>query len=825
MAATVNPGVLEGIVNGLKSIGYGPQLIAEPYSFTDWFAHGEVVHVEAAAFGQTPWDYDTACVGIVRSRGYSGKALINRCRALGAPFVLEIDGAGVNEWAVARKKDNHQLVCTYQATELGRLFENRAPFWKPEELLREKNIGQFTSIQGGLFDGLVPELEEKIQAKLDPLLTNTLTATSEAYKSSTASINCEPNDLFKLIFWLLTAKVFHDRSVTGFESLGPDADACLDAVSEHYATPHLPRPLNKIAREVAANRIWDSLDFRNLSVEVLAQIWSTTLVDKKTRESLGIHRTPRSIVKYLTDLVSFDHSGDEELIILEPCCGSSAFLIGAMNRLRKQLYFSFPPDKRHNYFVRLLAGIEQDPFSTEISFLALTLADFPNPNGWNITQGNVFDLEPLRERLTQAGVVLCNPPFGEFNKDEREKYDTRSHRKPAELLHRILDHLHPRGVLGFVLPRAFVDGSSYADIRTRLAKRFEKLDITILPDRAFPSSDSEIALLAATNPIPHRVSRVINKRVNDDQEAWIRFQLTHTISSENNRTLTAVEARSGVAVPEFQEVWDFMLDFPTLSEVALLHRGIEWKQPLTKNRIETGYRSKVVRTDRFPDSHVGIAPRTSFNVFEVPRTFYLDVSQENMRGNAYQLPWNEPKVIVNKATKSRGHWRIAALPDTLGITCYQTYTAVWPTSAYDEWVLAAILNSPVANIFVCTREGKRDIRVKTLRQIPIPILTASQSAEIGALVKRYQYSVKIEDWGEAAHTLMKIDAGVLDGYRMPPRLEREILDFFRGHNRITPFKFPPYFADDFDMYFNLSDYLSDDFRLSTAGELARRMAL
>ena len=540
---------------------------------------------------------------------------------------------------------------------------------------------------------------------------------------------------------------------------------------------------------------------------------------------MGIHRTPRSIVKYLTDLVSFDALRNEELVVLEPCCGSSAFLIGAMNKLRTQQYFSFPPDKRHNYFARILSGIEQDPFSTEISFLALTLADFPNPSGWNITRGNVFDIEPLKERLTQAGVVLCNPPFGQFSQEERRLYGTRSHRKPAELLHRILDHLHPRGVLGFVLPRAFVDGSSYADIRSRLVKRFEKLDITILPDKAFPSSDSEIALLAATNPIPHRVSRVINKRVNDDKAAWLCFQLTNTVSSKSDRQFTAVEARSSVAVPEFQEVWDFMLDFPTLGEVALLHRGIEWKQPLTRNRVETGYRSKLVRTDRFPSSHLGIAPRTSFNVFEVPETFYLDISEKNMRSNAYQLPWSHPKAIVNKATKSRGPWRMAALADTRGITCYQTYTAVWPKSDYDEWVLAAILNSPVANIYVSTREGKRDIRVKTLRQIPIPVLTASQTADIRVLVKRYQHSVKVKDWDSAADILVRIDAGVLDGYRMPARLERKILDFFRGYNRITPFSFPPYFAEDFDMYFNLSDYISDDFRLSTAGELAKRMIL
>ena len=824
MAATENMSILEGVVAGLRSIGYGPQLIAEPYSFPDWFAHGEVVRVDAAAFGQTPWDYDTACVGVVRNNGYSGEALINRCRALGAPVVLEIDGVGVNEWAVARKVGEHQLVATYQANAIDRLFKDRAPVWKPEQLLREKSIGQFSWIQGGLFDGLVPELEEHIQAKLDPLLTNTLTATREAYKSSSGSSSYNSAELFKLVFWLLTAKVFHDRGVSRFRSIGPDGDACLEAVSEHYATPRPPRLLNQAARAVAVNRIWNSLDFRNLSVEVLAQIWSTTLVDETTRETLGIHRTPRSIVKYLVDLVPFDHSGDEELTILDPCCGSAVFLIGAMNKLKKQLPFSLAPRDRHHYFVRRLSGIEQDPFSSEISSLTLTLADFPNPNGWNVVQGNVFVPELLRERASRAGAVLCNPPFGKFKPQERDRYGTRSPRKPAELLHRILDHLHPKGVLGFVLPRAFVDGSNYADVRTRLAERFDTLDVTILPDKAFLSADAEIALLVATNPIPHRVCRIVNKRVNDDNKAWPRFQLVRAVSSQDVRNITSVEARKSVAVPELQEVWEFMLDFPILSEVASLHRGIEWKEPLTKNRVETGYRSTAVRKSGFPHSHIGIAPRTSFNVFEVPEMHYLDVKEQNMRGNAYRLPWNKPKAIVNKSTKSRGRWRMAALPDTLGVTCYQTYTAIWPTSNYDEWVLAAILNSPVANVFVSTREGKRDIRVRTLQQIPVPNLTARQSEQIRVLVRKYQRSVRIEDWDGATHLLMEIDAVVLDGYRMPARLERQLLEFFRGYERATPFEFPPYFEDDFDIYFNLSDYLSDDFRLATAGELTKRMS-
>ena len=809
------------VVTGLKSIGYGPELIAEPYAFPDWFAGGDEVRVDAAIFSHTPWDYESACMAVVRRNGYCGQALVDRCRALGAPFVLELADSGVIEWAVSRKEGKHQVIERYSPQAIERLFQDRSDVWKPDSLLRDKNIGEFQWIQAGLFDGLVPELEDHIQAKLDPLLTNTLSATSEAYREQVGGGNSAV-DLFKLVFWLLTAKVFHDRRVPGFKSLGPDADACLSAVSRHYAR-EFPLLLNKAARSVAVKKIWSSLDFRNLSVEVLAQIWSTTLVDVNTKQRLGIHRTPRSIVKYIVDRIPFESTGDEGLAVLEPCCGSAGFLIGAMSRLRRRL-FEFSPRERHRYFVKHLSGIEEDPFSAEISFLALTLADFPNPNGWDVVQGDVFADEPLRDRVSRAGVVLCNPPFGEFTPKERKEYRSRSHRKPAELLHRILDNLHPRGVLGFVLPRAFVDGSAYSDVRARLSERFESLDITILPDKAFPSADSESALLVATNPVPHRECRIINNRVNDDGDAWARFELLHTVSSENTRMLTAEQARTSVVVPELQEVWEFMLDFPRLGDVAELHRGIEWDHPLTKNGRETGYRSEVIHEKRRPNTLLGVPPRTSFNVFEVPSLRYLDVSPDKMRGHAYELQWTEAKAIVNKTTRSRGRWRLAAFPATAGVACYQTYTGIWPTGQYDEFVLAAIINSPVANAFVATREGKTDIKVRTLRQIPVPNLTPSQAQRIQALVGEYQRTVAPLAPSDASRLLMEIDAVILDGYSLPARLEVQLLEFFSGYERSTPFEFPPYFPADLDVYFNLSDYLSPDFQLATSGELLKRMS-
>ena len=78
---------------GLRDLGYDGPLLKENYGFRDWFSpQFEERQVAAAAFGQTPISSDSACIGVVRSDGVRGSTLVNRCRALGAPVILEVDG-------------------------------------------------------------------------------------------------------------------------------------------------------------------------------------------------------------------------------------------------------------------------------------------------------------------------------------------------------------------------------------------------------------------------------------------------------------------------------------------------------------------------------------------------------------------------------------------------------------------------------------------------------------------------------------------------------------------------------------------------------------
>ena len=140
--------------------------------------------------------------------------------------------------------------------------------------------------------------------------------------------------------------------------------------------------------------------------------------------------------------------------------------------------------------------------------------------------------------------------------------------------------------------------------------------------------------------------------------------------------------------------------------------------------------------------------------------------------------------------------------------------------------MSAVLNSPVANAFVAVREGKTDVTIETLRSIPVPRFTGSQATRVRELISHYQAATTLHGgtWDALSEQLLKeIDAAVLDAYRLPPRVERELLEFFRGHKRPTRHPFGEYIPKDCDFAFSLSRFLAPNHGGLTAKDLLSRM--
>src|SRR5690606_32523053 len=113
--------------------------------------------------------------------------------------------------------------------------------------------------------------------------------------------------------------------------------------------------------------------------------------------------------------------------------------------------------------------------------------------------------------------------------------------------------------------------------------------------------------------------------------------------------------------------------------------------------------------------------------FECPKPRYLLTKKAAITGKRDEYPWSFPKVAMNAARiSSQGYWCVAAFADDTGLITSQRFQNIWPAGYWTTNCLAAVINGPIANLYLAFHENKRDIHVKTIRKIPLPILTARE---------------------------------------------------------------------------------------------------
>lgn len=791
--------------------GYSSDLIAESYRFNDWFDPLlPEREAQVALFGHTPHSYDNACFSLLLANGEHGRDLVTNFRALGAPQAFEIRDDVIVQWKVGAEREAIVPLHSFSLNEVPGVVEEHAAQWSPDAILRAKNIAfELGPRQIDLIDlGLLPALETHVREKLDRRLR-------EALQGAQNALCRNDHELFQLVFRFLTAKILHDRGVEGFDSLTIDnIDAVLDQVARHYG--ELPVAIgDPRVKEEVASRLWQGPSLQNLSVEVLAYIYENTLVDHISRRRLGTHSTPAPIARYIVHRLPFDKFAPTARRVLEPCSGHGIFLVAALARLRELLPADMAPSARHRYFARMLQGFELDTFALEVSKLCLVLADLPNHNGWQLYQEDVFQSRRMLRELRHSRIVLCNPPFEDFTVSERTTYPSvNTVHKPVEILNRVLEHAHADAVLGFVMPRRFIDGHGYRHVREKLARRYRNVEVIALPDRMFHKSDLETALLIAQDPTKRRAQltlsfgEVYDKDRDEFLSRWVLSRREQAVRSE-------CELTQSMALPLFREVWERLARLPTLGDVADIHRGIEWQSPFDEaryisSRAKRGFRRGLLNVT---DDFAGFIP---------PHSIFLSALPKDRRGRAFDLPWDKPKVVANAARLSRGMWRLAAFSDVDGLMCSQRFHALWPKEA--NWLkpIEALLNSPLANAFVRSFEGSSSIRSSTLKRLPVPRLSPSDTDRLGTIVDELRRHLDSRDtlsinravWERQAQVLVsQIDAEILRYYDLPPRLEKALLASFQGEQRRVPFPFAGYYKAGFAPQLPLWMLISPEFEL------------
>lgn len=749
-----------------------------------------VREVDAAAFWDGPASYRTAALGVVRTAANeTARETVEATRSLGAPFLVVIEGDEASMWTYTASG----------ATQLGRtatsewqtLLADRTKFGPgPIRQLKALQVREDATCTGLLFDPrTLYAIQSNTQLALDDMLTQFLSHfDGEKVATGQLSLQTHYEVLFPLVFRLLAGKILIDREDSRVASV--DADDPLQIVTTVESLYSLPAQQlqwtkTRVAQLADAWRtLREGLYVRNVAADDLAFVYENTLITPETRKAFGTHSTPYSAADYVIRSLQLpEGNATAQLRVYEPFAGACVFLTATLRRFKELLPQSWSVAKVHAHLVSHFAASEIDPFACEIARLALILADYPNHNGWRIVREDLFKSDCLAERISQCDVLLCNPPFEDFDKP----LSGLSVHKPVALLDAIVKT--PPSFVGVVMPSGFSSHKVYREHIRRICEIYGDVEVMQLPEGVFrhASIGAEILIAQCRRDEDARRSAVLDEttlRKSVVRRAdWPRFTQTLQTSSSDRVQVNPRTSPGLVALRPLRRIWDYFAEFPVLGSVAELHRGLEW----------TTDQSKASRPKAAPGFRRGLhRSGESLAQFEVKQVVYLDARASNLRGGAINYPWAAPKLIANAIRTSRGPWRLAATVDMNGLLVSQQFYGIWLRKSQGASLslleLCAILNSPVANAFSFAHDEQKHLRKETLQRLPLP--SARISREVGSLIGEYVSACEGDDGPlfssrpkSAQDLLMEIDALVLRAYDLPPRLERELLRFMGDEQR------------------------------------------
>lgn len=756
--------------------------------------------VDAAAFVEGPASYRTAALGVVRvAANETALQAAEATRSLGAPFLVVIEDSEASMW-------------TYTSTGVSKLDSAPASQWQTLLVDRAKlgpgPIRQLKTLQvrgpepttAMLFDPhMLYGIQANTQLALNDMLAQFLSHfDGQRIETGQLSLQVHYEMLFPLVFRLLAGKILIDREDVQVASI--DADDPLQVVATIETLYSLaPQRLRwTAARTAQLKAAWldlrEGLYVRNVAADDLAFVYENTLITSEARKAFGTHSTPYSVADYVIRSLQLPEStAATKLRVYEPFAGACVFLTASLRRFKELLPQNWSVRKTHEHLVSHFVASEIDPFACEIARLALILADYPNHNGWRITREDLFDSERLVERVSQCDVLLCNPPFEDFEKPVAGL----SVHKPVVLLDAIVNA--PPAFVGIVMPSGLSTHKVYREHIRRICELYEDVEIMQLPEGIFrhASVGAEV-LIAQCRRIGDAKCETTHREITVRKSVvwradWLRFTQTLQTSSSDVAQVDPHTSPGLVGLRPLRRLWECLRESPTLGDIAELHRGLEWLED----------QSAASRSTAAPGFRIGLhRSRDSLSQFEVTGTVYLDTRPSKLRGGAIKYPWSSPKLICNAIRTSRGPWRLAAAVDTEGLLVSQQFFGIWLRESEEQSLslaeLCAILNSPVANAFSFAHDGQKHLRIETMQQLPLP--RARLLREVESLVAEYVATCRAYDDGplfasrrkSAGDLLLEIDALILRAYDLPPKIERELLRFMSGGPRPCRVEFHGY---------------------------------
>jgi len=260
----------------------------------------------------------------------------------------------------------------------------------------------------------------------------------------------------------------------------------------------------------------DAREQGHLFQDIQGDVYEMLLSEISTAGKNGQFRTPRHIIKLISELVN-PRLGHR---ICDPACGTAGFLLDAYHYIVTQLAKqkakqgqTFAPDE--DGFVRTsvsgqltqdakdileqsLYGFDFDSTMVRLALMNLMMHGIDNPH--------VDYQDTLSKRFTEEGdydIVMANPPFtGSIDKgDINEGLQLNTTKTELLFAERIFTLLKTGGTAGIIIPQGvlFGSGKAFVEARKKLVEEAELKAVISLPSGVFkPYAGVATAILVFT---------------------------------------------------------------------------------------------------------------------------------------------------------------------------------------------------------------------------------------------------------------------------------------------------------------------------------------
>ncbi|MCC6227735.1 MAG: N-6 DNA methylase [Phycisphaerales bacterium] len=801
---------------------------------------------------------DSACIAVVDG-GADPIAAVRSCYELAAPVVW-VRHNGTVEWWI-QKQTTPALFQSTPVDQFAALVRRYKDKLDPIRIFQGRTLAKIDrSKQLDFVDvGLLSLRREEAGKKLHDTVESMIDATLKAMKRTKPSKEAL-RDVFTSVFRMLAGKILKDKGIGDFRDIDlSKPKAVLHAVAAHYDTankkPAAPASGYDVLKDAAA-LLATAGSFAVVSPESLAYVYEHTLVTKELRKKLGIHATPPWLVDYMVWQL-YDWVREipvEDRHVFEPACGHAPFLLSMMRLLRMEM--PGKTDKAvHAYLKDHIHGVEIDDFAREIARLSLTLADIPNPNGWDMQDGDMFASDVLMCEAQRCRILLSNPPYEKFKPADKQRCDDAGFpvtaKKAVELVTRTIDKLPAGGVFGLVVPQTVISGPEAKHIREFLLKECEVAEVCRFPGKVFKFAQIETAIILGRRNPTGTTSAQNRVRIRTvGERGMAAFQHNYAVDEDTTATQAQLREHSALElkVPALNEVWERLKANPRVRDVALVGRGIEYRGEEARNGKPVMSESKRAG---FKPGYARVSRQQA--VYTAPPSWWL-ATDETLIGNPRQgRATGTPQVLVNMGRTSRFRWRIKPLLDDAGLDVKNNFAIIRPTRSGDDALyLWAVLNSPLANAFVASRTMRKHNYEGILGDVPLPLtnqravddvvsaartyreLATKRDAEVVAnkkaaatrstLFATPSPEVSLSPESAVRDALLNLDAAVLRAYALPIKLERQLFDYFNKNIRAgVGCTFGDYFPAGYKSLVPLHKYISANDRGSTIEQVAARM--